>query len=74
MMLETSVPLCMRAAREEILSSLGACDKEEAELFRRRARRIFQGAVREIQRETERQYDWSLLRLSEREIDDAQKW
>ena len=69
MMLETSVPLCMRTAREEFLSALGAPSKSEAEFFRRRANRILRGAVLELQREADLDYDWALLRAAEENED-----
>jgi hypothetical protein len=70
-MLETSVPLRMRAAREEYLSALGAGSNEDAAVFRQRAQSILRKAMREIQREVDAQYDWSLLRLPETEVSDA---
>ena len=72
-MLETSVPLCMRTAREEILAAMWSCNHDDAEFLRQRAHRILRGAVREFQREAELQYDWSLLRFPESENSDAKE-
>lgn len=71
MMLESNVPLFMRSAREAYIAALGAPSNEEAKIFQLRARRLLRGAVRELQRETDIQYDWTLLRASEQEIGNA---
>jgi hypothetical protein len=67
MMLESSVPLCMRTARREFISALGAGNEEEAEKYRHRANRTMRRALREIGRGGDCDYDWTLLRPSPRE-------
>lgn len=61
-MLEVSVPICMRTARQEFISALGARNEEEAEKYRHRANRTLRKALREIDRDCD--YDWKLLRPS----------
>ncbi len=61
-MLDTSVPLCMRTARREFISALGARNEEEAEKFRHRANRTMRKAIRALGRDDECDYDWTLLR------------
>lgn len=72
MTLETSVPLCLRAAREEYLLALGASRQTDADFFERRANRILREALCEIQQHAGLHYDWTLLRASERETHDAE--
>jgi hypothetical protein len=71
MMLETSVPLCMRTARQEFIFALGARNEEEAEKFRRRANRTMRRALREIGRDRDCDYDWTLLRPSPQDAGNA---
>lgn len=68
-MLETSVPLCMRTARQEFIFALGARNEEEAEKFRHQANRTLRRALREIDRDCD--YDWTLLRPSRQEAEHA---
>ncbi|MDD3799680.1 MAG: hypothetical protein PHE36_10960 [Novosphingobium sp.] len=58
----TDVPLCLKHAREEVLMALGAPTAEEEGQHRKRATRYLTKAVRVIQHDPGRIYDWSGLR------------
>ncbi len=68
---ESSVPLRMRTARQEFIFALGARNEEEAEMYRHRANRTMRGALREIGRDHDRAYDWTLLRPSHEDAENA---
>lgn len=55
----TDVPACLKRAREEMLMALGAESAEEEGAHRKLADHYFSKAVRVIEDEPEREYDWS---------------
>lgn len=57
----TDLPLCLKRAREEVLLALGAESAEDERLHRELADRLTAEAVRDIDREPGRIYDWSVL-------------
>lgn len=62
--MQKAVPLDLRMVREEVLTALGSARRSEADRHRRTAERIFRRAVRNMQREPDLHYEWSLLRNS----------
>lgn len=57
----TDLPMCLKRAREEVLLALGAQSAEDERLHRELADRLTAEAVRDIDREPNRAYDWSRL-------------
>lgn len=61
---DTDVPLCLKRAREEVLMALGAQNAETEGTHRLRAARFLRKAVRVIEDDPDREYDWSGLRAN----------
>ena len=59
-----NVPFCFRRAREEVLLALGASNDKDADEHRKLADEYIIEAVHDLQREPERDHDWSTLRFS----------
>jgi hypothetical protein len=57
----SDLPECLNRAREEVLLALGADSAENERLHRARADELTAEAMREIDDEPDRAYDWSLL-------------
>lgn len=56
------VPFCLKRAREEVLMALRADSAEDEGAHRRLADSYVTQAVRTIEDEPDREYDWSSLR------------
>lgn len=61
MQTRANVPLCLRHAREEVLMALSAPTAREEGQHRRRADRYLTKAIRFIQQDPGKTYDWSRL-------------
>jgi hypothetical protein len=57
----TDLPLCLMRARKEVLLALGSESAEDERLHRALADQLTAEAVRDIDREPGRTYDWSRL-------------
>ena len=60
-MAKTDVPLCLKRAGEEIMLALGAESAASEGAHRLRAARLVTEAVQVIERDPQRDYDWSCL-------------
>ena len=62
MMHRTTVPLCMKTAREEVILALASPTKQAADRHQQRAVKLLQKAVRNMQDDPGATYKWQLLR------------